>query len=167
MAVLHPDGVKYFLQRFNELVTPLGGILNREKTRIITVTNGESTVESMIFDEEEEISRIGNDLLQAISIYSTEKNNDDGFDPVEVTNDLRVLGAPIGSKTFCEDFINKAMAKAESDADKIESGLEHLQTIMKIYSTFTVHKTTHLFPSNIIWPTKPLYQTATTSGRAK
>jgi hypothetical protein len=70
------------------LATPLGGILNREKTRIMTATTSNSTVESMIFDENEETSHIGNDLLQAISSYSTEKNNNDGFDPVEVTDGL-------------------------------------------------------------------------------
>jgi hypothetical protein len=116
----------------------------------MTATTGNSTVESMIFDEDEETSRIGNDLLQAISIYLTEKNNNDRFDPVEVTDGLRVLGAPIRSKSFCKNFINKAMAKAESDAEKIVSGLKDLQTIMKIDSTCTVHKTTHLFPSDII-----------------
>ena len=54
----------------------------------MTATSGNSTVESMIFDKDEETTRIGNDLLQAISSYSTEKNNNDGFDPVEVTDGL-------------------------------------------------------------------------------
>jgi hypothetical protein len=142
--------MKYLLQRFDELATLLRGTLNREKTRIMMATNGKSTVESMIFYENEETSSIGNDPLQAISIYLTEKNNNDGFNPVEVTNGLRVPGAPIGSKSFFEDFINKAMAKAKSDVEKIVSGLEDLQTIMKIYSTCTVHKMTHHFPSDVI-----------------
>jgi hypothetical protein len=67
----------------------------------MTTTTTNSAVESMIFDEDEETSGIGNDLLQAISSYSTKKNDNDGFDPIEVTDGLRVLGTHIGSKLFC------------------------------------------------------------------
>jgi hypothetical protein len=89
-AVLHPDDVKYYLQHFDELATPLGGILNREKTRIMTATSGNSTVESMIYDKDEETSCIGNDLLQAISSYSTEK--------ITMT-DLTQLKSPMASRS--------------------------------------------------------------------
>jgi hypothetical protein len=41
--MLHYDDVEYFLQPFEDLATPLGAILNKEKTRIMTTTTGESS----------------------------------------------------------------------------------------------------------------------------
>jgi hypothetical protein len=43
--MLHHDDVEYFLQRFEDLATtPLGAILNKEKTHIMTTTTGESLI---------------------------------------------------------------------------------------------------------------------------
>jgi hypothetical protein len=42
--MLHHDDVEYFLQRFEDLATPLGVILNKEKTHIMTTTTGKSLI---------------------------------------------------------------------------------------------------------------------------
>jgi hypothetical protein len=42
--MLHHDDVEYFLQRFEDLATTLGTILNKEKTRIMTTTTSESLI---------------------------------------------------------------------------------------------------------------------------
>eukprot|EP00956_Cyclotella_meneghiniana_P005015 scaffold6196_cov69-Cyclotella_meneghiniana.AAC.1 len=69
---------------------------------------------------------------------------------VEVVDGLRVLGAPIGSHLFCADFLQSAMAKATSDSKKILTGLDDVQSMMKVYSTCTAHKLTHLFGTDVI-----------------
>jgi hypothetical protein len=46
-SILNHSDIKYFLNRFRELGTPLGAILNTEKTRILTTTTGESVVDRM------------------------------------------------------------------------------------------------------------------------
>ncbi|KAL7501724.1 hypothetical protein ACHAXN_000003, partial [Cyclotella atomus] len=43
-SILNHSDIKYFLNRFRKLTTPLGAILNTEKTRILTTTTGESVV---------------------------------------------------------------------------------------------------------------------------
>ncbi|KAL7506690.1 hypothetical protein ACHAXN_003926 [Cyclotella atomus] len=37
-CMLHHDDVEFFLERFEQLATPLGAVLNKEKTRIMTTT---------------------------------------------------------------------------------------------------------------------------------
>jgi hypothetical protein len=61
---------------------------------------------------------MGQQLACTISVFSTTKVN--GLPvPVEVTDRLRVLGAPVGSLKFCQTFLLKALSKAQSDADKL------------------------------------------------
>jgi hypothetical protein len=62
---------------------------------------------------------------------------------------LRVLGAPIGSTTFCQEFLLKAFSRAQSDAIKLVKNLEDLQTTLRLFSTCTAHKITHLFAHDV------------------
>ena len=65
-------------------------------------------------------------LANTIGAFSTTKVN--GLTvPVEVLDGLLVLGAPIGSLKFCQEFLIKA---PESDANKLLSNLEDLQTTL-------------------------------------
>ena len=64
---------------------------------------------------------------------------------VKVVDGLRVLGAPIGSEAFCADFLANASLKAANDSRKIIESLEDVQSMVRVYSICTVHKSTHLF----------------------
>jgi hypothetical protein len=68
---------------------------------------------------------------------------------VEVTDGLRVLGAPVSSLKFCQAFLLKALFKVQSDADKLLSNLEDLQTTLRLYSMCTANKITHLFSHDV------------------
>jgi hypothetical protein len=88
-------------------------------------------------------------LLEAtISNFSTTKVSGLSV-PVEVTDGLRVLGAPVGSLQFCQSFLLKALSNAQSDANKLLSNLEDLQTTLRIYSMCTSNKFTHLFSHDV------------------
>ena len=65
-------------------------------------------------------------MSTAIREYSTDKEGK----PVEVTDGLRVLGAPIGSSAFCASFLQNVMSTAASEATKVLSGLESEQTML-------------------------------------
>ena len=61
---------------------------------------------------------------------------------------LRVLGAPIGSFTFCQNFLLKALTKAQSDVNKLLT-IEDLQTTLCLYIMCTANKITHLFAHDV------------------
>jgi hypothetical protein len=150
-AVLHNRDVDYFLNRFKTLGKPLGAILNTKKTRIMTNTTGTSLVEWLKKHHNRGKQMLGHQLATTIGTFSTTKVN--GLPvPVEVMDGLRVLGAPIGSLTFCQDFLLKALAKAQSDANKLLANLEDLQTPPTKSPTY-LHMTSTTRPSmNFLTP---------------
>ena len=149
-ALLHHDDVHWFLKKFVELATPRGGVLNTMKTRILTSTSGLSLVDRMSSSTNACIRATGKDLDEAIETYSTTKGNTGEIVKVEVTEGLRVLGAPIGSSSFCRDFLQAAMSKAKLDSEKILNGLDDVQSMVRVYSMCTVHKLTHLFGTDVL-----------------
>lgn len=143
------EDVEFALAKVKEYGEPLGAIMNTEKTRILTSTIGEQTTTKLISAEEASQNQLGWTLRRAIAQYST--TIEDGVRvPVEVTEGLRVLGAPIGSPTFCRAFIAKQMAKARVASQRTLDGLESCQTKLQLYKTCTVHKMTHLFMSDVL-----------------
>ncbi|KAL7506944.1 hypothetical protein ACHAXN_009287 [Cyclotella atomus] len=147
-AVLHHQDVEYFLERFKTLGEPLGAILNTDKTRILTTTTGKSLVEHLKNHQNRGKVFTGQMLEKTIAKFSTTKV--EGLTvPVEVTDGLRVLGAPVGSLGFCQSFLLKALSKAQADANKLLSNLEDLQTTLRLYSMCTANKITHLFSHDV------------------
>ncbi|KAL7505139.1 hypothetical protein ACHAXN_004892 [Cyclotella atomus] len=113
-AVLHHQDVDFFLRRFKALGEPLGAILNTEKMRIMTSTTGTSLVQRPKRHHNRGRVLLGQQLESTISVFSTTKVNGLSV-PVEVTDGLRVLGAPVGySLKFCQAFLLKALFKAQS-----------------------------------------------------
>eukprot|EP00956_Cyclotella_meneghiniana_P041000 scaffold211404_cov36-Cyclotella_meneghiniana.AAC.3 len=149
-ALLHHDDVHWFLKEFVKLATPRGGVLNTFKTRILTSTSGVSLTDRMAQSQQQITRDIGQDLETAIATYSTTKDSDGNVVKVEVTDGLRVLGAPIGSTSFCRNFLLSALSKAKADSSKILDGLDDVQSMVRVYSMCTVHKLTHLFGSDVI-----------------
>jgi CDP-diacylglycerol pyrophosphatase len=56
------------------------------------------------------------------------------IDICSITDGLRVLGAPIGLTEFCQNFIMKALQRAQSDTTKLLTSLDDLQTTLRILS---------------------------------
>ena len=75
---------------------------------------------------------VGQSMKHAVSKYSRTKDPNGNLIPYEVTDGLRVLGAPIGSSNFCNTFLMKAISKAKDDTHKIINGLNDLQTKLLI-----------------------------------
>ena len=105
--------VKLFLDLFKKYGKPLGARLNTEKTRILTSTSGTPTTEKLLHSGYAASQTIGDSLNQAIATYSKDK---DGT-PTELTDGIRVLGSPVGSTTFCKQFIQQILDKAKVDSD--------------------------------------------------
>ena len=90
------------------------------------------------------------DLDNAVSTYSRTSSSDRAYTKVEVVDGLRVLGAPIGSPTFCATFLADALLKASADSKKILAGLDDVQSMVRVYNMCTTHKLTHLFGTDVI-----------------
>jgi hypothetical protein len=144
-TLLHHEDVEYFLQCFEDLATSLGAILNKEKTRIMATTTGTSLLACMKQGASMRQLMTTLALERAIGTYSTNKNDAGTSIPHEATDGLRVLGAPIGLAEFCNNLIKKAIARTQSNAVKLITNLDDLQTMLHLYSVCTVHRITHLF----------------------
>ena len=150
-ALIPLQDVKTFLELFEKYGGPLGAQLNTEKTRILTSTKGPrySILPRLLFHPS--TYKIGVNIWQALSKYSRELNKDTGtYKMCEKTDGLRILGVPIGCKSFCDDFIMQAIKKAISNCDKIIDGLDSDQTVLQIFRACTAHKMTHLFAADVL-----------------
>ena len=136
------------MQRFVELATPLNAILNTDKTRIMTTCTASSLISRMAKSVNMSTMIIGKQLQTTIEQFSTKHVNGES-QAVEVTDGLRILGTPIGSPTFCHQFLLDSLARARSDSSKLLRNLDDLQTILRIYSMCTANKITHLFGCDV------------------
>ena len=139
-CLLPIEDVEFFLDQFKHYGEPLGAVMNTDKTRILTSTNGSTTIPLHLAHNRE----LGTSLSNAIMKYS--RNGDEMH---EETNGLRILGSPVGSSRFQHDFINKYMQDARSDANKLISSLNDSQTILQLYRSCTAHRLTHLFTADV------------------
>ena len=159
--LLPVQDVELFLQLFEhfghgrdlenyEPAPNLGAVLNTEKTRIMTTTSGKSVLRNRFsFSRDTRDTYLS--LYRAITNYSRQKDPETGkLAPYEEVHGLRVLGAPIGSPSFCNEFILKMMKKALVASDKIANGLDSDQTIIQLFRTCTAHKMTHLFAADVL-----------------
>jgi hypothetical protein len=96
-------------------------------------TTGTSLVKRLKLHHNRGRVLLGQELESTISLFSTTK-----------VNGLSVL-VDVGSLKFCQAFLLKALSKEQSDADKLLSNLEDLQTTLRLYSMHTANKITHLF----------------------
>ena len=147
--VPHED-VKFFLDKFKLYGEELGGIMNTEKTKILTSTHNTSTVQSLKDTNDEFNQLVAEDLETAIALYSRQKLEDGSVVPHEVTDGLRVLGSPVGNNEYCQDFFQKQLKKAKTSASRLLQGLESQQTILQVFRACTSTKMTHLFASDVV-----------------
>ena len=148
-ALIPLEDVEDFLELFNKYGIPLGAIMNTEKTRIMTTTTGIKLTDRLCNSVSNDTRLVGQSLKRAISKFSN--STKDGIkSPYEEVHGLRVLGVPIGSHKYCNDFVLKLMERALTSSRAIATSLDSKQTIMQLFKTCTVHKMTHLFASDVV-----------------
>jgi hypothetical protein len=77
----------------------------------MTTATGTSLVERLRNHHNKGKHMLGQQLATTIGTFSTTNVNGLTAVPVEVMDGLRILGAPIGSLTFCQNFLLKALPK--------------------------------------------------------
>ena len=148
-ALIPLEDVETFLELFNKYGIPLGAIMNTEKTRIMTTITGNKLTDRLCNSVCNDTRIIGQSLKRAICKYSN-KIVDGVSTPYEEVHGLRVLGAPVGSSSYCNDFVLQLMQRALECSRAIASSLDSKQTIMQLFKTCTVHKMTHLFAADVV-----------------
>ena len=127
----------WFLQRFEELGKPLGIILNKNKTTILTSTTGTSPSHNLKPEQQQNLQK----ALEFLSPDNPEK--------AEITHGVRFLGQPIGSQSFAQQYINQ---KLENMCNKMDclTQLNDLQTQHSLFKYTMISSIMHLLPSDIL-----------------
>ena len=127
----------WFLRRFEELGKPLGIILNKRKTTILTATTGVSPRHNLDPEQQQ-------DLQQALAFLSP-----DDPDQAEITQGVRFLGQPIGSQTFAQQYIKDKIDRMHHKMDCFLQ-LDDLQTKHNLFKYTMIPSILHLLPSDIV-----------------
>ena len=127
--------IPWFLHQFEELGKPLGIVLNKSKTTILTSTEGHSPSN---LDEKQTHS-----LKQALSFLSP-----DDPSKAEITSGVRFLGQPIGSTAFARQYINKKLQGMQHKMNCLLQ-LNDLQTQHNLFKFTMVSSILHLLPTDI------------------
>jgi hypothetical protein len=115
-VLLDPGDVNWFLKRMATLGQPVGIVIGKDKTKILTNTEGISILPFLPPNKRKS-------LAEAIQ----------HFTKGEATCGLRVLGIPIGSKAFQREYIDKFTHKLTSDTTSMCHVLPDPQTVTQIY----------------------------------
>ena len=149
--VPHQD-VLFFLQEFQCLATPLGCHLNPAKTRIMTSTSGKSSLPAI---KQDYGHAVADSVRQALATYSVSSSiAADGTTvslPVEITDGLRILGQPLGSRTYALSFFNAQLKENLLDATKLFNTITDHHTALRLFIQCTLHKLPHLLGSEVLY----------------
>jgi len=110
------EDVEEFCTMFERLGAKWGAKLNTEKTCVLTSTKGLDVPAELMKSTQIGRKSVGTSLQKAIKTYSTKLAG-------KRVDGLRILGVPIGSQAFCQNFITEQVAKMDADATVLLSGL--------------------------------------------
>jgi hypothetical protein len=149
--VLHQD-VLFFLQEFQCLATPLGCHLNPTKMRIMTSTSGESSLPAIKRDYG---YAVADSVRQALTTYSISSSIAvDGttvLSPVEITDGMRILGQPLGSRTYALSFFDAQLKENLLEATKFFNTVTDHHTTLCLFTQCTLHELPHLLGAVVIY----------------
>jgi len=131
------EDLKYFLDRFNELGTPLGCVLKKQKCQIMTSTNGSSPILNLNIQHQ-------HDLMYSLDKYCGGQING------EITTGTRILGTPIGNTQFAEHFQNKKIQKLRAAIESIHLLVDDPHIAITLFKFSLQHYVTHLLPTDIL-----------------
>ena len=141
-TVAHED-IDFFCTELERLGLPRGCFVNPLKTRILTSCSGESILPKLD-------NHIANCVERTIARFSIQQNKDDTFSPVELTSGFRLLGTPVGSQAFAQEFYNEQIESVHSSLSSMMNAIRDTQTRLRLFSVCTSQKLPHLLDSDIM-----------------
>jgi hypothetical protein len=140
-TVPHED-VRFFLDNLHKLGKPRGCHINPHKSRILTSCNNSSIIPKLITTN----PTVAADISYAINKYSITKTKTSTIG-VELTDGFRLLGTPVGSPTFADQFFQKQLDEV-FQLTALNSQITDHQTRLKLFNTCILQKLPHLLNSD-------------------
>ena len=134
---IHYEDLQYFLDRFEQVGTPLGCILKMQKCKILTSTNGTSPIPLLPPNHQQA-------LLHCLDKYCG------GQKSGEIINGTRILGSPIGNREFVSMYQTKKLQKLRSSIKAISALVPDPHIAVTLYKFSLQHFTTHLLFSDML-----------------
>ena len=116
--------------------------INPHKSRILTSCNNTSILPLLHNSN----PTLADELTNAINTYST-ITHDNTSTGVELTDGFRLLGTPVGSPSFADNFYQEQLSTAFK-LTTLNSNITDLQTRLKLFSTCILQKLPHLLCSD-------------------
>jgi len=127
------EDIEEICMMFARLGVKWGANLNTKQTCVLTSTKGLDVPAELMRSTIIGKKSVGTSLQRAIRTYSTKLAG-------KRVDDLRILGVPIGSQAFYQNFIKEQVAKIDAGATVLLSGLDDFQTQLQLFKTCTSHK---------------------------
>ena len=95
---------------------------------------------------------IADDISAGISTWSTSSSTSTPVrEPHEETSGLRLLGQPLGPRTFAQQFYQLRLQENNAITSKLLATVSDHQTCLRIFSQCTLHKLPHLLGSEVMY----------------
>jgi hypothetical protein len=140
-CMLHPDDIIPFLDTIVTHGPPLGVKLNFSKTKLLTTTTSISVHQG---------TTPRCKTLQTVLHYITSHAPQDlqtTLNP-EITTGTRLLGQPIGAKTFCADYLHKAACKYTNNLHQVQAQLSDHHSKFLLFRACSQPSITHLLSAD-------------------
>jgi hypothetical protein len=152
-CVPHED-LEFLCDHFNNLGKPLRCFVNPMKTRILTSTSGLSPINTLSQLELTLASSISNTIAK----YSLQPNKSDPSAPpipTELTTGFRLLGSPVGSPTFTQDFFNDQLSDVQNFITLLSTAITDPQTKLRLFTQCLIQKLPHLLGCEVLYHFDP------------
>jgi hypothetical protein len=116
--------VQFCCKEFDKLGKPQGCFVNPFKTRILTSCSGNSILPLLYAYN----NILALEFESIIVPYSIQQNKDDSVSPVDLTQGFWLLGTPVGSTTFANEFYAKQLQSVQSSLTSMEHAIQDIHT---------------------------------------
>jgi hypothetical protein len=144
------EDLQFLCDNFASIGTPLGCFVNPMKTRILTSTSGLSPIPTLSLTDPQLASSISATIAQ----YSTKPNPNDILGPaipVELTNGFRLLGSPIGSADFTQDYFDSQLTTVQDSIALMSTAITDPHTKLRLFSQCLIQKLPHLLGCDVLY----------------
>jgi hypothetical protein len=129
-ALLPLEDVKFYCDEIKTIGSKIGCFINPYKTRILTSCNGESILPLL----QSTNPHLGQEIADTIAKFSLKQDENKNDIPVELTQGFRLLGTPVGSQAFAQEYYKEQLASVTEGLQSLSKHINDRQTKLKLFS---------------------------------